>query len=31
VLVVTEVTCNKQLLVAIDDVIMQPTNLRGNI
>ena len=30
-LVVIEVTCNKQLLVAIDYMIMQQTSLRGNI
>jgi len=31
VLVVIEATCNKQLLVAIDDIIMQQTSIRGNI
>ena len=30
-LVVIEVTCNKDLLVAIDDRVMQQTSLRGNI
>jgi hypothetical protein len=30
-LVVTKVTCNQQFLVAIVDIIMQRTVLRGNI